>query len=406
MRNLALYRLCRAHGATVTRSNQFLPVTRPLSFTGERERCSILVEGGDASAWPPSCWIVAYKDRVEKRNTETMRRLGTQRFRPTRPPGRSGPLDRTAGGIGGAAPASLDLYGQSRTTDHFGFVRPDYLAYGGDCSRSTYQKPCAISHKLAICFGVISGRYDCWVVPRGLMEPFSVKQYVSGALIYGVVVAWLYLFGYWGAFNINFLEFVSLADFAKLAIYPLVGSFAVLLLGTALSEVTRGDTFPPGGGANTRLGRFGHKHWRFLVAVDLLLSVVIANFGSSPFRWFIVALLVGLLSTPLSHLNLTIAYLPNPRVRASILFLLLWIPCAAFAYGRIDAHLVKSGQGPLKVDAVRSLLPVTVGEKAPITYLGRLGEYFALYEATSQSVVFVKPKDDTPLFINPRPRVH
>jgi len=44
-----------------------------------------------------------------------MARLVTQRFRPTRPPGRSGPLDRTAGGIGGAAPASLDLYGQSRT---------------------------------------------------------------------------------------------------------------------------------------------------------------------------------------------------------------------------------------------------------------------------------------------------
>jgi hypothetical protein len=44
-----------------------------------------------------------------------MGRLGTQRVRPTRLPGRSGPLDRTAGGIGGAAPASLDLYGHSRT---------------------------------------------------------------------------------------------------------------------------------------------------------------------------------------------------------------------------------------------------------------------------------------------------
>ena len=43
-----------------------------------------------------------------------MGRVVTRRFRPTRPPGRSGPLDRTAGGIGGAAPASLDLYGQSR----------------------------------------------------------------------------------------------------------------------------------------------------------------------------------------------------------------------------------------------------------------------------------------------------
>ncbi len=44
-----------------------------------------------------------------------MRRFVTQRFRPTRPPGRSGPLDRTAGGVGGVAPASLDSYGQSRT---------------------------------------------------------------------------------------------------------------------------------------------------------------------------------------------------------------------------------------------------------------------------------------------------
>ena len=60
--------------------------------------------------------IVGYTDREENRDTETMVRLVTQRLRPTRPPGRSGPMDRTAGGIGGAAPASLDLYGQSRTT--------------------------------------------------------------------------------------------------------------------------------------------------------------------------------------------------------------------------------------------------------------------------------------------------
>ena len=97
------------------RSNQFLPVTRPLSFAGERERGSIFLEGGDASAWPLFGVIVGYIYREENRYTETMGRLVTQRLRPTRPPGRSGPMDRTAGGIGGAAPASLDLYGQSRT---------------------------------------------------------------------------------------------------------------------------------------------------------------------------------------------------------------------------------------------------------------------------------------------------
>ncbi len=43
------------------------------------------------------------------------RGLLEENLRPTRPPGRSGPMDRTAGGIGGAAPASLDLYGHSST---------------------------------------------------------------------------------------------------------------------------------------------------------------------------------------------------------------------------------------------------------------------------------------------------
>ncbi len=115
MRNLALCGLCGDQWATVTRSNQFLPVTRPLSATGEREQWSFNVQGGDASAWPPFWVTVANTQREESRDTETMGRVVTQRFRPTRPPGRSGPLDRTAGGIGGAAPASLDLYGQSRT---------------------------------------------------------------------------------------------------------------------------------------------------------------------------------------------------------------------------------------------------------------------------------------------------
>ena len=114
MRNLALCRVCGTDGATVKHSNPFLPVTRPLSFTGERERCSVLRQGGDAPAWPPFCWIVDCRHSEDNSDTETMGRLFTQIIRPTRPPGRSGPLDRTAGGIGGAAPASLDLYGQSR----------------------------------------------------------------------------------------------------------------------------------------------------------------------------------------------------------------------------------------------------------------------------------------------------
>lgn len=90
VRNLALCGLCRAYKATVRPSNQSAPVTRPLSSTGEREACSILIQGGDASAWPPFCWIVDYRDREDNRDTETMGRLVTsnnsaQRGRPAVP---------------------------------------------------------------------------------------------------------------------------------------------------------------------------------------------------------------------------------------------------------------------------------------------------------------------------------
>ena len=66
MRHLALCGVCRADRATVRPWNQFVPVTRPLSLTGEREGCSILAEGGDASAWPSFCSTIDYERREEK----------------------------------------------------------------------------------------------------------------------------------------------------------------------------------------------------------------------------------------------------------------------------------------------------------------------------------------------------
>ena len=48
-------------------TNQFLPVTRPLSVTGERESCSVLTQGGEASAWPPFWLIVDDRSREHNR---------------------------------------------------------------------------------------------------------------------------------------------------------------------------------------------------------------------------------------------------------------------------------------------------------------------------------------------------
>jgi len=117
VRSLALCGVCWAYATTVKHSNPFRPFTRPLSSTGEREHAPSFWKGAMRQLGRRSVrsWITGAKKK--NRDTEIMERFVTRRFRPTRPPGRSGPLDRTAGGIGGAAPASLDLYGQS--SPHF-----------------------------------------------------------------------------------------------------------------------------------------------------------------------------------------------------------------------------------------------------------------------------------------------
>ncbi len=115
VRNLALCGLCGTDGATVTRSNQYLPVTRPLSVTGEREQCSFIVRRrcGSLAAILVDRGLQrpGKHNRILKPWGDWLREDSAQRGRPAVPD----QSDRTAGGIGGAAPASLDLYGQSRT---------------------------------------------------------------------------------------------------------------------------------------------------------------------------------------------------------------------------------------------------------------------------------------------------
>ena len=127
MRNLALCRVCGAHCAMLDQSNQFLPVTRPLSRTGERERCSLLVQGGDASAWPSFCCIVDHKD-TEKRTGllkpwgDWSRKDSAQRGRPAVP-------DHWTGRPGGSgAQPPLHLIHMVRV-EHFGLRRDRAKAY-------------------------------------------------------------------------------------------------------------------------------------------------------------------------------------------------------------------------------------------------------------------------------------
>jgi hypothetical protein len=235
------------------------------------------------------------------------------------------------------------------------------------------------------------------------MEGVNYKNYFVFAMPYGVVVASLYLFGFWGSFDVNILEFASLSDLIKLAIYPLLVSLASLFVGYIVSEILSGNAIPPGVGADSSIGRFGRKHWRPLIAGLIIIIFVFAIFGPSPGKWFLIAFLVSFLAVPLTYLQFFIDLIPNPNARGSLLYILILIAGMAFFLGANNAHLAKSGRSSLLVDVSRSKLLLQHEPKKPVVYLGYVSGYFILLESTSGAVVFVKAKDDAPVFLLPNP---
>jgi hypothetical protein len=229
----------------------------------------------------------------------------------------------------------------------------------------------------------------------------GAKEFIAFGAPYMVAVGACYLIGYWGAFQINVFEYISFSDVVKLAIYPLMASLIFFLAGVVSSELLFSSHLPPGGGSKTGVSKLGFKHWRLVFAALILVIVLVVICAPEPGKWFLVATFLSLFSTPLSHVSEVIELLPNPRIRATVLFLSLLLPAMSFAYGRQEAYFVKTGSANYFVNVERSQLPLEFDEKSRVAYLGLLGDLYVLREGKTGNIVFLKQRSDTPLFLMP-----
>ncbi|PLY57305.1 hypothetical protein HBH1_04397 [Herbaspirillum sp. BH-1] len=227
----------------------------------------------------------------------------------------------------------------------------------------------------------------------------DLKEKLAVASGFGIITSACYLFGFWGAFHINVMEFAGVTDLAKLASFPLIAGLLSILFGTAIPEILHNPRLSPGAGASTTVGRLGRKHWRIIVALQVLAIPLVAILGSEPYKWLFVALLIGLLSIPLSHVDFVIAVLPVPRIRHTALYLLLCIPPTAFWFGRSDAHIIKHDQPVHVVDIARSKLEFKETPEKRVAFLGRVGDYNFFYESLTDTVAFAKQSDGSTLYL-------
>ena len=137
---------------------------------------------------------------------------------------------------------------------------------------------------------------------------------------------------------------------------------------------------PMGGGAETTIGRFGRENWEALLILLGTAVIIIPVVMDSPRKWMIVAFLLAIMSISLTHTRAVIKWLPHPRIRFIVVYSSVLFAAMAFAIGRYDADRAKQGIGSLLVDVKRSGIALNELPNKPVVYLGRLGEFFAVYE--------------------------
>lgn len=238
---------------------------------------------------------------------------------------------------------------------------------------------------------------------------FSILSAKVWLAPYALVVSTLYLWGYWGTFGINVLDYIGIADIVKAAVYPVLSAFLLVAVGAVLGEVLTSD-LKPGGGGDTVIGRWLRKNERLLIVVFAGIFIAVL-FSDWVHRWLVLSVfLAGPVYLRLKTSSLLSKEIPSDGARSVIIFLLILLGPFALTRGTQVAHAVIDGS---KYQAVRSDLPVKEPlDRAlmpvPFRFLGKLGDRFAVYDPVQNRVSLIAASElkVVTLTVSPYPGPH
>ena len=207
---------------------------------------------------------------------------------------------------------------------------------------------------------------------------------------YALMVSTLYLWGYWGTFGINVLDYIGASDIIKAAVYPLVTGLIGLGVGALLGEVMA-PRLEPGGGANTRIGKFLNAALPAL-GIAYVVLLLVSLMSDWPNKWLIAGVLVtGPIYLQLKKSAFLASEIPSDSARSIVIFTLIMATPVAFHRWRLAGTAVVDGGS---YQAVVSELPMK-GSAAKLAlaekprFVGKLGDRFAIYDPVAHSVSLI-----------------
>jgi len=215
----------------------------------------------------------------------------------------------------------------------------------------------------------------------------KARQLLTIVVPYGIAVAICYLFGYWSRFGVNALEYVGIGDVFKLAVFPMLITWAFVmfgcLLGTLLGSIQIGWLDR----TLHALFRPRAETWPAIVGVGVAAAAFL--FGPEPLRWMLTALamtyaVVSARNTPIAQ-----SLLGSGPLAFSVLYFGTFLLLVAVCVGREEARRVATGRGESAVDISRSTTRFIGGPKAPVMFLGTLDGTRFFYETCTDKTIVV-----------------
>ncbi len=210
--------------------------------------------------------------------------------------------------------------------------------------------------------------------------------------IYSLLVAILYLWGYWSPFSVNILEHLSLSDVVKTAAYPIASVFIFLALGAFMGEIMLPNGFMPQGGvANSRAGVILRRYAPALATIYILFVLFLFIFAPIE-KWKMLPALIAIpISLALKNTIPLSSIIKSEQTHTTLLFLLAALPPFAYGQGILRANDIISGKSYSYVisNTQPSESKASSVQSPHLRYIGKAGDQYFLYSPATESVLVI-----------------
>jgi hypothetical protein len=230
---------------------------------------------------------------------------------------------------------------------------------------------------------------------------FGRYAYVSS--LYFVSVGVLYLWGYWGTFGINILEYADFTDLIKSAAFPVASAFGAFAIGVIGGHVLASDTnktdshskqgSTPQGTPKLRERLFTWLYGRrqSLVTAYLTGTALLLIFGP-PVKWaFLPFLLTFAAGATVVGTDLFLDVFPNRATRTTAVFLVVGLPFFAYGRGITKAEDVRTGRSytyvATEIEGIS--IPPSADAGTRLRVVGYVGPFVFFYNPNNESTVLL-----------------